>query len=135
MNLAHIEAVVNLLEVQDVNPDAIRCMRSAIRQTREVSALKSYPLDPPQSFIAYVEANYSGDVTFIDPEWHAKRLWNAAMWSHGSSPQQMEDEIDWRAVGRIMDASLRIRGSSTVGTTNWAAAIWRAAQNTTKDAA
>lgn len=34
---------------------------------------------PPQEFIDYVKANYSGVVDFYDAEWHAKRLWNAAM--------------------------------------------------------
>lgn len=34
---------------------------------------------PPQEFIDYVTRNYSGDVVFHKPEWHAHRLWNAAI--------------------------------------------------------
>jgi hypothetical protein len=39
----------------------------------------SYDISPPQGFIDYVKKNYSGEVVFHDPEWHALRLWNAAM--------------------------------------------------------
>jgi hypothetical protein len=39
----------------------------------------TYDIDPPPGFLAYLQANYSGDVTFHDPAWHARRLWNAAM--------------------------------------------------------
>ena len=38
-----------------------------------------FPLFPPQGFIDYIAANYSGEVIFSDPEWHAKRLWNSAL--------------------------------------------------------
>jgi hypothetical protein len=42
-------------------------------------AVCSYDISPPQEFIDYVAKNYNGDVFFHDPEWHALRLWNAAM--------------------------------------------------------
>ena len=44
----------------------------------------SYDVAPPQGFIDYVKANYTGDVYFHDPEWHAMRLWNAAMKNVGA---------------------------------------------------
>jgi hypothetical protein len=44
----------------------------------------SYDVTPPQGFIDYVKANYTGDVHFHDPEWHAMRLWNAAMKNVGA---------------------------------------------------
>ena len=36
-------------------------------------------------------------------------------------------EIDWPAVGRIIEVHYRTRGVHTAGTSNWGAAIWRAA--------
>jgi len=39
----------------------------------------TYEIEPPAGFADYVQANYSGDVSFHDPAWHARRLWNAAM--------------------------------------------------------
>jgi hypothetical protein len=33
----------------------------------------------PPDFLAYVKTNYSGEVVFSDPMWHAVRLWRAAM--------------------------------------------------------
>jgi hypothetical protein len=39
----------------------------------------TYDIDPPAGFTDYVQANYSGEVIFHDPAWHARRLWNAAM--------------------------------------------------------
>lgn len=39
----------------------------------------AYDIAPPPGFITYVQANYTGDVHFHDPKWHATRLWNAAM--------------------------------------------------------
>jgi hypothetical protein len=44
----------------------------------------SYDITPPDGFINYVKANYTGDVHFHDPEWHAMRLWNAAMKNVGA---------------------------------------------------
>jgi hypothetical protein len=38
-----------------------------------------YAMTPPAAFCEYVSKNYSGDVNFQVPEWHAIRLWNAAM--------------------------------------------------------
>jgi hypothetical protein len=40
---------------------------------------RTYHLSPPQQFCDYVASNYFGEVVFSDPQWHAKRLWNAAM--------------------------------------------------------
>lgn len=36
-------------------------------------------------------------------------------------------EVDWIAVGRILDAQQRLRGIHSIGTSNWGAAIWKAA--------
>lgn len=33
----------------------------------------------PPDFLEYVKRNYSGEVVFSDPLWHAVRLWRAAM--------------------------------------------------------
>lgn len=40
---------------------------------------RTYHLSPPQQFCDYVASNYHGEMVLCDPEWHAKRLWNAAM--------------------------------------------------------
>ena len=34
---------------------------------------------PPEEFIAYIAYNYSGTICIAKPEWHAKRIWKAAM--------------------------------------------------------
>jgi hypothetical protein len=52
----------------------------------------TFPLNPPIGFIEYVAANYSGEVVFSDPEWHAKRLWNAAM--RNAAPQEAVPAIN-----------------------------------------
>jgi len=38
----------------------------------------TYPIEPPPQFKEYMAANYSGDVSFADSDWHAERIWNAA---------------------------------------------------------
>jgi hypothetical protein len=35
----------------------------------------------PVDFSAYIARNYSGEVFFSSPEWHAKKIWQAAMYS------------------------------------------------------
>lgn len=48
-----------------------------------ISAAPEQPIaaqtEVPQGFIDYVQANYHGTVEFERPEWHADRLWRAAM--------------------------------------------------------
>lgn len=39
----------------------------------------TYDMTPPQGFLDYVRANYNGVIDIHAPDWHAKRLWNAAM--------------------------------------------------------
>lgn len=39
----------------------------------------------------------------------------------------MTNVIDWPAVGRIIETHYRLRGIQTAGTSNWGAAIWKAA--------
>lgn len=38
-----------------------------------------YDMTPPPEFLEYIRKNYSGEVNFHDPDWHAMRLWNSAM--------------------------------------------------------
>lgn len=38
-----------------------------------------YDMTPPPEFLEYIRKDYSGEVNFHDPDWHAMRLWNAAM--------------------------------------------------------
>lgn len=57
---------------------------------QEQPAVQSHPMFPPQGFVAYVAANYAGEVVFHDPEWHAKRLWNAAMKNYRTAPAQAQ---------------------------------------------
>ena len=63
----------------------------------------SYDISPPPGFIAYVRANYSGDVHFHDPEWHALRLWNAAMKNADPITVSMKDVL--RTVRKLIDGS------------------------------
>lgn len=35
--------------------------------------------EPPEGFLSYVRANYQGVIDIHSPDWHAKRLWAAAM--------------------------------------------------------
>ena len=61
--------------------------KAAPVQTAELTQIDN-PL-PPQGFIDYVTKNYTGDVFFADPAWHALKLWNAAM-RHVAAPVQAE---------------------------------------------
>jgi len=59
----------------------------------------TYDITPPEGFVSYVKANYNGDVNFYDPEWHATRIWNAAMKNAGArlaapalNPSEVRDQ-------------------------------------------
>jgi len=41
--------------------------------------------------------------------------------------KQVPTEVDWQAVGRIIEAHYASRGQCVPGTSNWGAAIWKAA--------
>lgn len=46
----------------------------------------------PDQFAEYVARNYSGEVVFSDPRWHAERLWRAAILadrSRSAAPQPL----------------------------------------------
>lgn len=63
----------------------------------------SYDISPPAGFIDYVRRNYMGDVHFADPEWHALRLWNAAM--KNANPVMVSAEAALRTVRKMIDGS------------------------------
>jgi len=41
---------------------------------------------------------------------------------------QVKSEVDWQAVGRLLEAHNKRQLGAMVGTTNWGAMLWRAAQ-------
>lgn len=58
---------------------AIRALAAAPAKPEATGHAHAYPLFPPQQFRDYVAAHYQGEVVFSDTEWHARRLWSAAM--------------------------------------------------------
>jgi hypothetical protein len=73
-----------------------------VRAQSEESALTvawTYDMDPPQGFVDYVSRNYTGNVFFSDPAWHARRLWNAAMRSSKAPADTL------RALRRLLDGT------------------------------
>jgi hypothetical protein len=74
-------------------------------------ALWSYDMSPPQGFIEYVAKNYSGEVVFHNPEWHALRLWNAAMKNAKppavSAAQPIPDHVIRETVNQLRDIAIK----------------------------
>lgn len=75
---------------------------AAVLPATDPAAMWTYTVSPPQGFIDYVAKNYNGDVNFHDPEWHALRLWNAAM--RNAQPPAVNLEA-LRNVRRMLDGS------------------------------
>jgi hypothetical protein len=67
------------LRVDGTQPKDLAGAIMVIDSALNGGAAWTYDIDPPPGFLEYVQANYSGDVMFHDPAWHARRLWNAAM--------------------------------------------------------
>ncbi len=84
----------------DADCEQVCAALAATAPEQKPPAVWSYDVSPPQAFIDYVAKNYSGEVVFDNPEWHALRLWNAAMknagdavWVPGlATPQQAAPE-------------------------------------------
>ena len=65
----------------DADYGDVRAVEAWNRRTQPeaAKAMWTYDMSPPPGFVEYVSQNYKGDVIFHNPEWHAQRLWNAAM--------------------------------------------------------
>ena len=81
-----------LIVGETYDPATATRLRSRRRNIAELSTESSSSRpsaeDVPQGFVDYVARNYSGEVVFSDPAWHAKRLWRAAM---SAIPKPAED--------------------------------------------
>ena len=71
---------------------------------------------PPQDFIDYVAKNYSGDVHFADPAWHALKLWNAAMRSAKQAAPASPEQVQAPMVEKVRAAMKR---AYCLGQTYW----------------
>jgi hypothetical protein len=82
---AAIEAAVDVVwkvtdhETAGLISKKVRALQCPEQPAEARTPMWSYDISPPQGFLEYVAKNYSGEVVFHDPAWHALRLWNAAM--------------------------------------------------------
>ena len=99
--------------------DLVAALQAAMDGTGE-------PVSGSEAEIALFEAGYSAgqfDCEFSKDSTGAQ----AAPPATAREPR----EIDWQAVGRIIEMQDRLRGIHVPGSSNWAAAIWKAAHGIT----
>lgn len=89
----------------------------------------------PIGFADYIKRNYSGEVVFSDPMWHAIRIWRAAM-SFASPPPSVQPEAAEqpveRAVALTFDAFRKANVTRCVkwhpeGIDSWSPSDWMTA--------
>lgn len=102
-----VERAASAIDKLDRRPDFLAGVRFAetFYRNRAASPAAAQGVDQPQmppEFLDYVKRNYSGEVIFHDPLWHAVRLWRAAM--HASKPRGLASPAaspvprDWESV-------------------------------------
>lgn len=83
--------------------------------------------DAEQEHVAIVNGAARNDIEWV----HGRIPLDGTLLYAAPPPAPVErkplTEIDWPAVGRIIDVNSRLRGQHTAGTSNWGAAIWKAA--------
>ena len=79
---------------------------------RAALSAQSEPVACPDSFVDYMKRNYSGEVVFSNPAWHAKHIWFAVhkLAAHPVASAQVPTLIGrWRtANGYLFCGTLRI---------------------------